>query len=171
MASPPKIRGRAPFRLRYLDVQRRGSGRANQSVASRATSSSAPGSSNRCVAPGTTTSRFSARSAGPRLHGSGPSTARSAPPTISSVGAATSGSAVAGEVRPAAARDDRRHGRRRLGGRATGPRRRPCSRRSSRGGTTPSSGCSRSQRPTPARRPASSGMSKHPAPVAAPPPR
>ena len=60
--------------------------RANQSVASRATSSSAPGSSNRCVAPGMTTS-----SAGPASR-YGASRLRSRttgswPPTISSTGA------------------------------------------------------------------------------------
>ena len=66
---------------------------ANQFPASSTTASSAPGSSNRCVAPGTMASCFSQRSSASaaRLK---PSTAISSPPTISSVGAVTAVSAA-----------------------------------------------------------------------------
>src|SRR5581483_3176385 len=66
---------------------------ANHSRASSATPSSAPGSSNRCVAPGTTASRLGPRSR-PSACRFNSSTSKSAPPTINSVGAVTRSSAA-----------------------------------------------------------------------------
>ena len=75
----------------------------NHSRASWATASSVPGSSKRCVAPGTISSFFSQRSCESaslfmRITGV------SSPPTMSSVGARTRANADPGEVRPPAAR-------------------------------------------------------------------
>jgi hypothetical protein len=60
----------------------------NQPRASPATVCRAPGSSNRCVAPGTTSSRFSPRSS-PSARWLRPRTTSSRPPTMSRVGART----------------------------------------------------------------------------------
>src|SRR5207237_9177330 len=67
---------------------------ANHFAAASDTRSSAPGSSNRCVAPGTTRSSFShcMRSNEPSFNSITP---QSAPPTIKSVGAFTAASAAA----------------------------------------------------------------------------
>jgi predicted ATPase len=62
--------------------------RSNHSRASRATSSNAPGSSKRCVAPGMITNRFSQRSCASACRFSS-MTWKSFPPTMSSVGART----------------------------------------------------------------------------------
>src|SRR6516225_459809 len=64
----------------------------NQSLACSTTASSVPGSSKRCVAPGTTTSFFAQRSSTSAARLSA-STSTSSPPTISNVGALTEPSA------------------------------------------------------------------------------
>ena len=104
----------------------------NQSPASSMTFSSVPGSSKRCVAPGTSFIALSQdRTA--RACRFSPMTPWSSAPTISRVGAVTLAKCRAGEVGPTAARDDRLH-----------PRAERCRRHQSRGG--PGAGAEEAER-------------------------
>ena len=140
----------------------------NQSPARPAACSSVPGSSNRCVAPGTTASSTLRTAACACAHWLSCSTAASRPPTISSVGARTSASrGAARSGRPP--RDDHR-----------GPPGRPAAAQSAAAapvlapkypiGGARHSRWARTQDVTSASRPASSSMSKTVGAVDAPRP-
>ena len=79
----------------------------NHSCAAEAAASRVPGSSNRCVAPGTIAMRCSQRSLAAASWLSRSTTA-SSPPTINNVGASTAARRRRGKVGPAATRHDRR---------------------------------------------------------------